>query len=196
MLAQCRVKYEDCLLQNDAEAAGELLLCLLELRNVYDTCRLPKAEWPRWEREIRQVRLELRKLLDRFPEAFAAVLEMLVASRGNWTLLLPPRASARVPRINLVHLLADYRNAQDLGWTRLDFFNKRAEMPLPWGDFNPLEGNYHSGLWSTPDAVEAQLKNAERRVKTDKEFANEVASWQDRMAKAFIGSMTWGRKNA
>ena len=47
--------------------------------------------WPSWALEIRQVRLELRKLLDRYPKAFAAVMEAVVASGGDLDSLLPPR---------------------------------------------------------------------------------------------------------
>jgi hypothetical protein len=88
------------------------------------------------------VRLELRKLLDRYPKAFAAVMEAVVASGGDLDSLLPPRSTLeRVSSEDLAQLLADYRNARHLGWGRLDYFKKVADDGWPWGAVGVLEGN-------------------------------------------------------
>src|SRR5262249_14974251 len=110
--------------------------------------------------------------------------------------ILPPRSSERISNEALAQLLADYRNARDLGWSRLDYFKKAAEDRWPWGDVSPLYGGYHSGVWNTPDAIGAQLKKAERLVKKDEHFADDVDMWQGCMKEKYLGVVLWGRKKA
>lgn len=172
----------------------KIIAAKLELRKLLDQRSNP--EWPNWAEEIRAVRLELRKLLDRYPKAFPAVMRCIVESGGDYDSLLPPRSLKRVSREDLAQLLADYRNAHDLGWGRLDYFKKAAEDGWHWGSVGVLEGNYDSGTWRTPDAIEAQLKRAEALVKTDRDFAEDVAFWQDCLADKYLGAVLWGRKNA
>jgi len=167
--------------------AAKLELCKLIPRPTNDDLR--------WADEIRAVRLGLRKLLDRYPRAFAAVIN-LITSVADMDQVLPPRSSDRVCKESLAQLLADYRNAQALGWSRLDYFKKAAEDRWPWGSVSCLYGGYHSGLWITPDAIEAQLKKAERLVKKDECFAEDVELWQNCMAHKYLGALLWGRKNA
>jgi hypothetical protein len=152
-------------------------------------------EWPNWAEEILTVRLELRKLFDRYPKAFEAVMGVLGVSAEDWEELLPPRSSNRISREDLAQLLGDYRNARDLGWGRSDYFTKVAEDGWPWGGVGVLEVNYHSGIWNTPEAVEAQLKNAERLAKADPVFAEDVNFWQDCLADKYLDAVLWGRKN-
>jgi hypothetical protein len=153
------------------------------------------AEWPNWAQEIRAVRLELRKLFDRYPKAFGAVMSVLGVSVEDLDEVLPPRSSNRVSRTDLAQLLGDYRNARDLGWGRLDYLRKAAEDGWHWGGVSVLEGNYQSGIWNTPDAIEAQLKRAERLVKNDPAFAEDVDDWQYGLAYKCLGAVLWGRKN-
>lgn len=166
----------------------------LQLRKLFDQRRDP--EWPNWAVEIRDVRLELRKLLDRYPKAFHALMRYIVESGGDYESLLPPQSPKRISREDLAQLLADYRNALDLGWGRLDYFKKTAEDGWHRGSVGVLEGSYDSGTWRTADAIEAQLKRAEALVKIDPDFAEDVAFWQDCLADKYLGAVLWGRKNA
>jgi hypothetical protein len=168
-----------------------LIAAKLELMK---SIRPPNKAESNWAEEIRTVRLELRKLLDKYPQAFAVVMNQM-ASGEDWDQLLPPRSSERVAKEDLAQLLADYRNARDLGWSRLDYFKKVAEDRWPWGGRSCLYGGYHSGIWNTPDAVEAQLKKAERLVKKDEGFAQDVDYWQHCMRLKYLGAVLWGRKN-
>jgi len=113
------------------------------------------SESRRWAAALRKVRLELRKLRDRYPEAFSSIIDHIVVCGGDYKSLLPPLTKVRISKEDLAQLLGDYRNAHHLGWGRLEYFEKVAEDGWLWGGVDVLQGNYHSGIWRTPDAVEA-----------------------------------------
>ena len=149
----------------------KIIAANLQLRKLFD--QRHDSEWPNWAVEIRDVRLELRKPLDRSPKAFHALMRYLVESGGDYQSLLPPQSPKTSSR--------EEKTAED-GWHR--------------GSVGVLEGSYDSGTWRTADAIEAQLKRAEALVKIDPDFAEDVAFWQDCLADKYLGAVLWGRKNA
>jgi hypothetical protein len=104
------------------------------------------------ERDRRAVRLALRRLYDNYPEALSSVMDDVIRNGKNWLKMLPPRSAKRVGRDTYAALLADYRNARELGWSRLDFFRRHAEEGCSWG------GVYHGGTWGTEAVIREQQK--------------------------------------
>ena len=174
----------------------KIIAAKLQLRKLFDQRRDP--EWPNWAVEIGDVRLELRKLLDRYPKAPCHHLMAYIKTRAREAVnrCCLPNPRKEFPGGSLAQLLADYRNALDLGWGRLDYFKKTAEDGWHRGSVGVLEGSYNSGTWRIADAIEAQLKRAEALVKIDPDFAEDVAFWQDCLADKYLGAVLWGRKNA
>src|SRR5688572_6839721 len=110
------------------------------------------------EQERRVVRLAFRKLLERYPEAFISVIRDITLNGEHWQKLLPPRDQKRITPVTLAMLLADYRNAKKLKYTREKFLARSAEEGCAWG------GPYHGGTWENEETIKSHLTEAEARA--------------------------------
>jgi hypothetical protein len=140
------------------------------------------------EQECRVVRLALRKLLDRYPDAFVSVMRDMISNDEHWQKLLPPRDDKRITPTTLAMLLADYRNAKKLKYTREEFLARSAEEGCAWG------GPYHGGTWENEETIKSHLTEAEARAKKDIAFNADVDFYEWAMESVGCGSMNWGQK--
>jgi hypothetical protein len=139
------------------------------------------------KRDIQFVRRAFRKLLDQFPDAFAAVLEELLKAGSDWKRQLPPLRRAKIDEMNLLLLLADYRNAREhLGWKRREFLERCA------GGGYDCSNVYFSGKWHDEETIKTYLGRAERLVKQNKAFADEIKYFQFVLTRLGAGCMKRG----
>jgi hypothetical protein len=139
-------------------------------------------------REERAMRLALRKLYDRDPEAFVSVIGQCFPDGKFREYRLPPRdGKSRVDARTLTPLLADYRNANRLlGMTREAYLSRMARDGFHYGN------RYFEGVWRSVEAIKSQLVKAERLYKTDPDFGADVDSWQETFAEERLGCLAWG----
>lgn len=123
---------------------------------------------------MREMRREFARLIAESPEAFdACVLEYQKLGPSYFS----PDDGLRknsVPQSELVLLLAQYKT-RPRGMSKDAFCETEAAKGYKWGN------RFSGGTWRGRDAIEKQLKNAQRAVKLDPRFASEV----DFMATAF-----------
>lgn len=141
------------------------------------------------KRDIQFVRRALRKLFDEFPDAFGVVIEDLIKAGEDWQRHLPRLHRAKIDKMNLLLLLADYRNAREiLNWKRREFL-ERCAKGYPFSNF------YFCGTWRDEETVKTYLVRAERLVKQNPSFASEIPYFQWILRKGGIGCMKRGEND-
>jgi hypothetical protein len=113
---------------------------------------------------------EMRKLYDRYPEAFEDLMRHLISAGDDWPDRLPPMEGkgdkpVQVDRWSMACLLICYRLRPR---TREQFLNWAADVGWGYG------GQYFSGQWRNAATIEDHLKRAEALEKTDATFRAEV----------------------
>lgn len=129
--------------------------------------------------------LELGKASWNDPDATDAVLDLIHRSNleierdtgdsthfprewWNW-FPKPPKGKKRITEFDLAFLLLDYRQAQQLGYTKEAYLERRAEVGFPYG------APYHAETWSHPETIWDYIAEAMKLLKSNKSFRTTYA---------------------
>lgn len=119
----------------------------------------------RFDPDVRAVRLELRKLLEAYPEAFPLVMAHLIRCGEGWREVLPPIEKGRDGSVRkvtegaLLQLYAGYLSRPE-GMTRKQFLDS---VSMSFGS------DYAVGTWRG-ETLKYYLRKAEALAKRDPAF--------------------------
>jgi hypothetical protein len=116
---------------------------------------------------MREMRRQFARLIAESPDAFHACVKEYQKLGPSYFRTEDGLRKNSVPQSDLVWLLAQYKT-RPRGMTKDAFCDAEAAKGHKWGD------RFSGGMWLGRDAIEKQLKNAQRAEKSDPRFASEV----------------------